>query len=85
MEFLFRVHNRFLFRVVLILLLMEYGHGEVGFVSYHQLVDSLNPSFNGIWSWSDNKKPLKLETKKVLILLLMEYGHGVPKLPSAVL
>jgi len=37
---------------VLILLLMEYGHGVIDVTLSQMLRFSLNPSFNGIWSWS---------------------------------
>jgi len=41
------------FSGVLILLLMEYGHGEsIYFTRPFRMKEGLNPSFNGIWSWS---------------------------------
>jgi len=36
---------------VLILLLMEYGHGDAEESIEGVPIDGLNPSFNGIWSW----------------------------------
>ena len=40
------------------------------------LSGSLNPSFNGIWSWRPEFTSFLMCTSTVLILLLMEYGHG---------
>jgi len=39
---------------VLILLLMEYGHGEISPILIGADKRRLNPSFNGIWSWSED-------------------------------
>jgi len=36
---------------VLILLLMEYGHGDIKPLYKRPRRNRLNPSFNGIWSW----------------------------------
>jgi len=63
--------------IVLILLLMEYGHGgnTRSFIE-GKLCARLNPSFNGIWSWRPQEVAFEWSSEQVLILLLMEYGHG---------
>jgi len=64
--------------MVLILLLMEYGHGVHPMRVFDVLeFYGLNPSFNGIWSWRGLLGMYHPIVISVLILLLMEYGHGV--------
>ena len=42
-----------------------------------RLVESLNPSFNGIWSRTQDAEIVWHSAYLVLILLLMEYGLGL--------
>ena len=64
------------FSRVLILILMEYGLGQLTYDIIRKRSKRLNPCFNGIWSRTFLSYVLHCIRQVVLILVLMEYGLG---------
>ena len=65
--------------MVLILVLVEDGLGEVPYVLAHKIAKGLNPCFSGGWSRSINCIINLLKLQVVLILVLVEDGLGVTR------
>ena len=61
--------------LVLILIIMEDTHGAYKLAGLDEFCQSLNPYYNGRYSWS-SLKSFYMKSKKVLILIIMEDTHG---------
>ena len=63
---------------VLILIVVEYGLGEISIFMYiRKKLRSLNPYCSGIWSRSVSEEHPDSDCSCVLILIVVEYGLGV--------